>query len=81
MSTPQVLSNDMTFEMGGGNSRDEEEKLGLFLMNLDNENPDELAGDRYPIDIVAVHGITGDYKNTWTHGGYFLVIPVSLKLC
>lgn len=57
------------------------EKFGLFPMNLkakglgmtttqgsntagDSRNP---LIETYPIDIVAIHGITGDAYNTWTH--------------
>lgn len=57
------------------------EKFGLFPMNLNAKGlattitqGSDLAGvsqtstiETYPIDIVAIHGITGDAYNTWKH--------------
>jgi hypothetical protein len=41
------------------------DRLGLFLLNPNPSRPKE--GDvAYRIDVVALHGITGDAYNTWT---------------
>ena len=45
-----------------------EQKWGLFLLNPDALLNDANATENtYPIDIVAVHGITGSAYSTWTH--------------
>lgn len=44
-------------------------KYGLFLLNpLSSPFKNANVGDEYSVDIVAVHGITGDALNTWTDG-------------
>jgi len=59
------------------------EKYGLFLLNLQTPNPNGVKTEKtYLLDIVAVHGITGDAYNTWTHknGTFWLrdILPKAL---
>src|SRR2546429_9413121 len=50
------------------NTSDLIDKYGLFLLNPQTPDPDGVeAEETYLLDIVAVHGITGDAYNTWTH--------------
>src|SRR6266487_2523383 len=43
-------------------------QIGLFQINqIETEVDGASPGERYPVDIVAIHGITGDAFNTWTH--------------
>jgi len=46
---------------------DSTEKHGLFLIHLPNPASDEEERLGYAFDIVAVHGITGNAYDTWTH--------------
>ena len=47
---------------------DRAEKYGLIPLNsLHSSSEDAINGETYPIDIVAIHGITGDALDTWTH--------------
>lgn len=41
------------------------ERIGLIL--LPGNTPISDDGERYPVDIVAVHGLAGDAYATWTH--------------
>jgi hypothetical protein len=44
------------------------ERIGLFLLNPESFSSREGNGDfRYPLDIVAVHGITGNAIDSWAH--------------
>ena len=46
---------------------DRKQKYGLFLLNPQSSPADTVnAVEPYSVDIVAVHGITGDAFNTWT---------------
>lgn len=43
------------------------QKYGLFLLNpLSSPSDNANVGEPYSVDIVAVHGITGDAFDTWT---------------
>jgi hypothetical protein len=56
-------------------SLDRVDKYGLFLLNPQTSNVDsDQAEETYLIDIVTLHGITGDAYNTWTHenGNFWL---------
>ena len=56
-------------------SPDRTEKYGLFPMTPTDSslNVSEVRSD-YLLDIVAIHGITGDAYDTWTHeNGYFWI--------
>ncbi len=47
---------------------DRTEKYGLFLLHSSISNIGDIEDeDTNHLDIVAVHGITGDAYNTWTH--------------
>lgn len=48
---------------GGGTADDE--RFGLWQLNDSVDLP--TGTEQYSLDIVAVHGITGDYINTWTY--------------
>ncbi|KAI9774712.1 MAG: hypothetical protein M1839_001673 [Geoglossum umbratile] len=44
------------------------DKYGLFLLNPQTSHSDGMeAEETFLLDIVALHGITGDAYNTWTH--------------
>ena len=44
------------------------DKHGLFLLNPQTSHSDGVeAEETYLLDIVAIHGITGDAYDTWTH--------------
>ncbi len=44
------------------------DKYGLFLLNPQTSHSDGVeAEETYLLDIVAVHGITRDAYDTWTH--------------
>jgi hypothetical protein len=44
------------------------DKYGLILLNPQNINSDSVrAEEAFELDIVALHGITGDAYDTWTH--------------
>jgi hypothetical protein len=44
------------------------DKHGLFLLNTKNPQLDGVqAEESFLLDIVALHGITGDAYDTWTH--------------
>src|SRR5271154_6866626 len=44
------------------------DKYGLLSMNPQNSHfNDTESNENYLLDIVAVHGITGDAYDTWTH--------------
>jgi hypothetical protein len=46
------------------------EKYGLFLLSptsLSTVDATTSEQKRYPLDIIAVHGITGDAYGTWAH--------------
>ena len=46
---------------------DRTQKHGLFLLNpLSSPSDNANVGQSCSVDIVAVHGITGDAFNTWT---------------
>lgn len=46
---------------------DRKQKYGLFLLNPQSSHADTVnVGESYSVDIVAVHGITGDAFDTWT---------------
>jgi hypothetical protein len=43
-------------------------QIGLLLLNPSDINTNAVpSADRYSLDIVAIHGITGDAFGTWTH--------------
>lgn len=43
------------------------QKYGLFPLNpLSSPSDNANVGEPYSVDIVAIHGITGDAFNTWT---------------
>lgn len=43
-------------------------QIGLLQLNPNDINTDVAPrADRYSLDIVAIHGITGDAFGTWTH--------------
>src|SRR5277367_2444211 len=43
-------------------------QIGLLPLNPDDLNADAVPpADTYTMDIVAIHGITGDAFSTWTH--------------
>ena len=44
--------------------RQRREKYGLFELNPDDQT--DTPGERYAVDFVSVHGITGDAYSTWT---------------
>lgn len=49
---------------------DRTQKHGLFLLNpLSSSCENAIVGEPYSIDVVAVHGITGDAFDTWTDNG------------
>ena len=58
-SSPQAV--DVS---GGGQSAASEEREGLFLLA-----PLEEDGKAINVDVVAVHGLQGHYRKTWTEGG------------
>ncbi|KAJ3568871.1 hypothetical protein NPX13_g6271 [Xylaria arbuscula] len=41
------------------------ERFGLFYLN--ESAPDSAQDDRYPVDIIAIHGLNGNADTTWTH--------------
>jgi hypothetical protein len=44
------------------------DKYGLFLPSPRTHNPGVVETEKtYSLDIVALHGITGDAYDTWTH--------------
>lgn len=47
------------------NSSDRTETHGLFLMNP--QHADSKSTETCALDIIAVHGITGDAYDTWKH--------------
>jgi len=43
-------------------------QIGLLRLNPNDLNTDAVPpADNYSLDIVAIHGITGDAFSTWTH--------------
>jgi hypothetical protein len=72
VSEPRALEIEGTdnAETNGGdeiqNVPQKSGKYGLFLLNPPKPRLDIAVRERYPVDIVAIHGITGDAFETWT---------------
>ena len=50
------------------NTSNQIDKHGLYLLNPQPSHSDGVgAEETFLLDIVALHGITGDAYNTWTH--------------
>ena len=41
-------------------------KYGLLPLNFQTQRSSQTLQDQFPIDIVAIHGLTGDAYTTWT---------------
>ncbi|KFA79428.1 hypothetical protein S40288_09881 [Stachybotrys chartarum IBT 40288] len=49
------------------------QKYGLFEFELHQSQPKPPGPEQFPVDIIAIHGLSGDAYKTWTH-------PVTKKL-
>lgn len=43
------------------------QQYGLFEFKTHDVQPEPLGSERFPVDIIAVHGLGGDAYKTWTH--------------
>jgi len=57
--------------MGPSSSRDHgkpDENIGFISLNPEEHDTPEIQSKKqYPLDIIAVHGITGNAYGTWTY--------------
>lgn len=47
--------------------RARQQQYGLFEFETHDTQPTPAGSERFPIDIIAVHGLGGDSYKTWTH--------------
>lgn len=47
--------------------RQQQQQYGLFEFETHDIQPQSSGPERFPVDIIAVHGLNGDAYKTWTH--------------
>lgn len=64
----EPISSNVTTVSNGAKVPDHKGQSGLILLNPEHDRPkDDGSKEVYSLDIVAIHGITGDAFKTWTH--------------